>query len=423
MGELLEILSAEWAIRALIASSMVGLMCGVLGCFIVLRNMSLIGDALSHAVLPGIFFAFLFFGYSTLGFFIGSTIAGLFAGIAITWIQQNIQTKNDAAIGIIFTAMFAIGVMGISWLNQSEGVHLDLKDFLFGNVLGISNDDIYLTLGVAVYTIISVTIFYRYLFITTFQATIAETMGISAKTIHYFLMLLLSFAIVASLRTVGVILVVAMLITPAATALLLSNRLKLVIFISGTLGILSAVLGLVVSIIFETTPGPAMTIVATIFYFLAVIFSPEKGIWSKFMQNRIEKKRILREDILRQVIKNPLEAGMPISEISQRLNVSMSKLKSVISTMARSVLLDSVEGKVILTGEGRDKAEQMVRAHRLWETYQVRQMGLSVDQVHDAADQIEHFLSEELLDEIDKELGFPAKDPHDSPIPAKKIDV
>ena len=149
----IDIMSTEWAIRALVASSMVGLMCGILGCFIVLRNMSLIGDALSHAVLPGIFFAFLIVGYSTIGFFIGSTIAGLITAIAISWIQQNVKTKNDAAIGIIFTAMFSIGVMGISWLNQSEGVHLDLKDFLFGNVLGISNEDIYLTFGIALYTI------------------------------------------------------------------------------------------------------------------------------------------------------------------------------------------------------------------------------------------------------------------------------
>ncbi len=421
MNELFEILSSEWAIRALIASSLVGLMCGILGSFIVLRNMSLIGDALSHAVLPGIFFAFLFFGYSTLGFFIGSTIAGLIAGISISWIQQNVQTKNDAAIGIIFTAMFAVGIMGISWLNQSEGVHLDLKDFLFGNVLGISNEDIYLTFGVTVYTIVSVILFYRHLFITTFQATIAETMGISAKTIHYFLMLLLSFAIVASLRTVGVILVVAMLITPAATALLISNRLQIVIIISAVIGILSAVLGLILSIIFETTPGPAMTIVATLFYFAAVIFSPEKGLLFKMTQKRVEKKRIVREDVLRQIIKNPLDKGMSVSVISDRLEINPRKLNKVINTMTRSSLLDSDKEKVLLTKEGINKAEQLVRAHRLWETYQVKQMGLNIDQVHDAADQIEHFLSEELLDEIDKELGFPSKDPHDSPIPAKRV--
>lgn len=420
MTEFLEIISSEWALRALIASSLVGLMCGILGCFIVLRNMSLIGDALSHAVLPGIFFAFLLVGYSTIGFFIGSTIAGLVTAVAISWIQQNVQTKNDAAIGIIFTAMFSIGIMGISWLNQSEGVHLDLKDFLFGNVLGISNEDIFLTLGIAVYTVVCVILFYRYLFITTFQPTIAQTMGISAKAIHYFLMLLLSFAIVASLRTVGVILVVAMLITPAATALLLSDRLKNVIVISGIIGVLSAVSGLICSILLETTPGPAMTICATLFYFAAVLLSPSQGLLFKYNQNRIERMRIIREDILRQVIKKKSENGMAIAELSERLNLKEDVVQNYVSTMAKSKMLAFEGGKIILTEAGIVKAEKLVRAHRLWETYQVRKMGLDTDQIHNEADQIEHFLSEELLDEIDIELGFPTKDPHDSPIPSKR---
>lgn len=401
------------------ASSLVGLMCGVLGCFIVLRNMSLIGDALSHAVLPGIFFAFLLVGYSTLGFFIGSTVAGLVTAVAISWIQQNVKTKNDAAIGIIFTAMFSIGIMGISWLNQSEGVHLDLKDFLFGNVLGISNEDIFLTAGICLYTLVCVVMFYRYLFVTTFQPTIAETMGISAKTIHYFLMLLLSFAIVASLRTVGVILVVAMLITPAATALLLSDQLKKVIFISGLIGILSAVIGLLVSIIFNTTPGPAMTLCATAFYFMAVLLSPTQGLLFKYNQNRIQRKRIIREDILRQVIKKR-GLNTPVSELTEQLNLPESTITETISVMAKSDLLAINRDGIILTEAGISKAEQLVRAHRLWETYQVRKMGLDSDQIHNEADQIEHFLSEELLDEIDQELGFPTKDPHDSPIPNKQ---
>ena len=293
-----------------------------------LRNMSLIGDALSHAVLPGVFFSFIIFGYSTIGFFLGSTIAGLLTAIIISWIQQNVETKSDAAIGIIFTAMFSIGVMGISWLNHSEGVHLDLKDFLFGTVLGISNEDIWLTFSICIYTIVCVIVFYRQLFITTFQSTIAETMGVSVKTIHYFLMLLLSFAIVASLRTVGVILVVAMLITPAATALLLSDRLSKVIVISGFIGILSAVFGLITSILFDTTPGPAMTICATIFYFLAVLLSPKNGLLFKFRQNTIEKHRVVREDILRQVIKKYPDASMELSEIAERLGLPASKIGS-----------------------------------------------------------------------------------------------
>jgi ABC-type Mn2+/Zn2+ transport system permease subunit len=275
------ILDNAWAIRALLASTMVGVMCGVLGCFIVLRNMSLIGDALSHAILPGVVFAFMIVGYSTIGFFVGSVLAGLISAVLITWIQQKIKTKNDAAIGIVFTAMFSIGIMGISWISRKKGVHLDLKDFLFGNILGVSDTDLWLTFGVTVYVILSVILFYRYLLITTFQPVIAQTMGISTATVHYFLMLLLSFAVVASLQTVGVILVVAMLITPASTALLLSKKLKTVILLAGLIGMFSAIIGLIVAIQFQTTPGPAMTVVATLIYIFVALFSSQKFFWKK----------------------------------------------------------------------------------------------------------------------------------------------
>lgn len=418
MQEFLLTLSEPWAVRALITSSLVGVMCGVLGCFIVLRNMSLIGDALSHAILPGIFVAFLLFGYSTIGFFIGSTVAGLITAVLISWIQQNVNTKNDAAIGIIFTAMFAIGVIGISWLNQSQGVHLDLKDFLFGNILGISNEDIYLTLGITIYTIVSIIIFYRYLFITTFQETIAETMGLSVKLIHYFLMLLLSFAVVASLRSVGVILVVAMLITPAATALLLSTELKKVLVIAGVIGLLSAVSGLFISILFETTPGPAMTLMATFYYLLAVIFSPQKGILFKHLRNLNEKSRVQKEDIVKAIFKT-LPNGSSIPEVAQKLNLKESKVKTLVSELAKNDIVSFNHDKknLVLSKNGNFKATKLVRAHRLWETYQVNQMGLQSDQIHEDAERVEHHISTTVINELEKELGYPENDPHGSPIP------
>lgn len=420
MAEIIEHLSLPWVPRALFTASLVGMMCGILGCFIVLRNMSLIGDALSHAVLPGIFVAYIIFGYSSIGFFIGASVAGLITAVTISLIQQYVTTKNDAAIGIIFTTMFATGVIGITWLESNGSVHLDLDHFLFGNVIGISPEDIYLTVIVAIYTLLSVTLFYRQLFITTFQPTIAETMGISAKFMHYFLMLLLSFSIVVSLRAVGVILVVAMLITPASTALLLSNKFKHVIVLSALIGIVSAISGIFISIIFDFPPGPTMTLVATSCYILAVLFSPSKGLLFSFRQKSLEKKRILREDILRQVIKNPLKEGMPISTIAKNLNYEVSKISKASFFMSKSSLLSVNNKVVILSQEGINKAEQLVRAHRLWETYQVSQMGLRSDQIHDEADMLEHFLTEELLDEIDKTLGFPSSDPHDSPIPVKR---
>ncbi len=299
-----------WAPRALLASSLVGIMCGILGSFVVLRNMSLIGDALAHAVLPGVVVAYIAISvigtallcdglthnecsdllkeHHSLGFFAGSVLAALLSSILITWLQKNVRTENDAAIGIVFTFMFSIGVIGISSISKGHGVHLDLTDMLIGNILGVSDQDLWISLSVMVFVVSSIMIFYRSLFATTFQPVVAETMGIKINLIHYLLMLVLSFVVVASIRTVGVILVVAMLITPAATALLLTNRLERVIIISGLIGFAAAVLGLNIAILVDTTPGPMIVVVCTFLYLMAVLFSPSKG----WVTKRWNKKKL-----------------------------------------------------------------------------------------------------------------------------------
>ena len=421
MNEILDILLNEpWAIRALLASSMVGLMCGVLGCFIVLRNMALIGDALAHAILPGVVIAFVLVGYSTLGFFTGAVLAGLLTAAGITWIQHNVNTKNDAAIGIVFTAMFSIGVMGISSISKDQGVHLDLKDFLFGNVLGVSNEDLYLTAGITLYVLISIAVFYRYLFVTTFQSVIAETMGISIKIVHYFLMLLLSFAVVASLQTVGVILVVAMLITPAATALLLSNRLQWVLVLAGFIGLLSAVLGMVFAVKWSTTPGPAMAVTATIIYIFAVFLAPQKGLVFRFFQKRKLQFKIEMEDTLKQALKLQENNKLTLDNLLEKLGFNKTILKKHLLKLQNLGLVQYDKHVFQLSEEGIEKARKLVRAHRLWETYLVQQMGLTEEQIHEDAEKYEHLLSEDLLDEVDEKLGYPSTDPHGSPIPAKR---
>jgi len=408
-----EVLQYPWAYRALIASCLVGLLCGSLGVFIVLRNMALIGDALAHAILPGIVVAFVLVGYSTLAFFIGAVAAGLITAVAITWIQHSSNTKNDAAIGIAFTAMFAIGVIGISRISRNEGVHLDLKDFLFGNILGVSDQDLMLTGTVAVFTIMALLVFYRPLFATTFQSTIAHTMGINTRMVHYFLMLLLSFAVVAALRTVGVILVVAMLITPAATALLLARRLPRVLILASGIGLLTALTGFYISVVVETTPGPAMTVCATGFYLLALVFAPERGILSRFFKRRTMRRKVLEEDILKRAVKPSSDPQHWLAE----LNLSQPGMNKYLQLLSKKGLMQRVNDQWVLTATGQQRANEIIRAHRLWETYLVEKAGMTEAQIHLDAEALEHSLNFELLDEIEELLGYPSADPHGSPIP------
>ena len=418
--ELWQIFQEPWAIRALIASTMVGLTCGALGAFIVLRNMSLIGDALSHAILPGVVVAFVLLGYNTLGFFFGSVAAGLLSAVIITWIQQNVKTKNDAAIGIVFTAMFSIGVIGISSISRT-GVHLDLKDFLFGNVLGVSNEDLVMTGVVMIMVIISIIILYRYLFASTFQPTIASTMGIPVKLMHYYLMLLLSFSVVAAMQTVGVILVVAMLITPASTALLISDRLPRVLVTASILGFLSSLSGLVLSIMYEMPPGPAIAVTATVFYLLVAILSPSNGLVAKWVHRKRQQQKIILEDILKETFKMSFGAKSDLQTLSQKLSIAPLRLKRLIKKLVDQNLIKAdTNNTFILTEAGKMQANNLIRAHRLWESYLVKEMGLNVDQIHPEAERYEHLLTSEQVDEVDKRLGYPALDPHGSPIPSKE---
>ncbi len=412
------IFAEAWAIRALIASSLVGVMCGVLGCFIVLRNMSLVGDALAHAILPGVVIAYMLVGYSALGFFTGAVAAGLATAAGITWIQRKVKTKNDAAVGIVFTTMFSIGVILISKISKQDGVHLDLKDFLFGYALGVSDTDLWLTGLVTVYVLLSVAVFYRYLFAITFQEVVAETMGINVKLLHYFLMLLLSFVVVASIQTVGVILVVAMLITPAATALLLSQRLQNVLFIAGGLGFLSAILGMAFAVGFDTPPGPAMALVATAFYLLAVALAPKRGLVAKARRKLAQRARTEQEDILKQAFRLRQRGDTHPAAIREKLQLSPRKWQRHVQKLQQKGLLANTT-TLAVTDKGILAALQLVRAHRLWETYLQQQLGLNEDQIHDEAERLEHLLDEEFLDQLDHELGYPTEDPHGSPIPQK----
>lgn len=417
--EITELYQETYELRALLASALVGVACGVLGCFIVLRNMALIGDALSHAILPGVVAAFVIAGHSILAFFIGSVAAGLITAVLITWIQRNLRAKEDSAIGIVFSVMFAAGVIGISYVTRQEGVHLDMKDFLFGNILGVSNQDLLLTGVIAAYVLVCIAAFYRYFMLTTFQSVVAKTMGVSSGVLHYFLMLLLSFTVVASLQSVGVILVVAMLVIPASTAYLLARRLQAMLIWAGVVGLLSATLGLTAAILFNTTPGPAMTVTAGILYGLAACFAPRRGLVLRALARRKKRFRIQDEDALKRIA---VRAGMDdetLFKSAGELGVGEKALKRSLRRLLRANMIVRQDGKWKATPEGKARAYQLVRAHRVWETYMVERLGQDAAHIHPSAERLEHFLTEEMIRQVDAELGFPKQDPHGSAIPQR----
>ncbi len=417
MDDFLAIFQHEYAIRALIASIIVGITCGILGCFVTLRRMALIGDALSHAILPGVVAGFLFFGHNPLAIFGGAVLAGLFTAILITWIQRNSITKDDASIGIVFTAMFALGIIGISWLTKKQGIHLDMKDFLFGNVLGVSDNDLWLTAMIGCYVALIIFVFFKYFFISTFDPVIAATMGISVALIHYFLMFLLSLTIVASLQSVGVILVVAMLIIPASTAYLLTNKLLTMVLISAAIGMVAASSGLALAIKTELTPGPMMTLSATFLFLIALLFSPKRGFLVKYAKRLQKNLTIDQQDVLKTIIKLSQEEGVTFTKLRSELHFGTIYLKINLWNLQRLNVINHQNRKYAVTDIGKNLGKKLLRAHRLWETYMTNKMGIPTDKVHESAEKMEHIAQADFWEKVDKALGHPEIDPHGSPIP------
>ncbi|MDQ0257299.1 iron/zinc/copper transport system permease protein [Evansella vedderi] len=257
--------------NAMMAGVLVGIICGVVGCFIILRGMALMGDAISHAVLPGVVIAYMI-GAS---FFIGAVITGVLTALAIGYVSQNSKIKHDSSIGIMFTAAFALGVVLIT-LNRGTGV--DLWHILFGNVLAVSTTDLWMTIGIGIVVLTLIFLFYKQLVLSTFDPIMAQAIGLPTKLIHYILMLVLSLVTVASLNSVGIILVVAMLITPGATAYLLTDRLPVMMGLSAVFGSVSAIIGVYYSFIYDVATGASIVLVASIFFIIAFLLSPKHGI-------------------------------------------------------------------------------------------------------------------------------------------------
>ena len=274
------LLDFQFLQNALITSVMVGISAGIIGSFIILRGMSLMGDAISHAVLPGVALSYML-GSS---YIIGATIFGMASAALIGFVTKHSRLKNDTAIGIVFSAFFALGIILISFARSST----DLYHILFGNVLAVRDADIFLAAAVLVNVLIAVPLFYKQLKLTSFAPTIAKSYGWNISAINYGLMFLLTLVAVTSLQTVGTILVIAMLITPAATAYQLTDKLLVMIVLSTVFGTLSSIVGLYFSYSYNLPSGATIVMAAAVFFIVAFIFAPKKGLIGQLRKENLQ---------------------------------------------------------------------------------------------------------------------------------------
>jgi manganese/iron transport system permease protein len=275
MTDVLELLAQPlrypFMIRGLLASLMVGTLCAVVGVYVVLRGMAFFGDALAHAILPGVAVAYLLGA----NLFWGALAMGLLTAVGIGYLSQRGQVKEDTAIGVIFAASFALGV---ALLSTAQSYSVDLTHILFGNILGVSSADLRLTAGLGAIVLLAVVLFYKELLVISFDPILAATLRLPLNALHYLLLVLIALTIVVSLQTVGVALMVAMLVTPAATAYLLTRRLWHMMLVAAAIGAVSSAAGLYVSFYVNVASGSAVVLVCTGFFVLAMLFSPLRGL-------------------------------------------------------------------------------------------------------------------------------------------------
>lgn len=270
MGFIQDLMTYGFLQKALITSIMVGIICGVIGSFIVLRGMALMGDAISHAILPGVAISYML----GINYFYGAVLTGVLTAFGIGAISQNSRIKNDSSIGIVFSAFFALGIILITRAKSAT----DLTQILFGNVLSVRTSDMWLTLIIGAIVILVVALFFKELLVSSFDETMAAAYGLKTRLIHYSIMFLLTLVTVASLQTVGVILVVSLLITPASTAYLLTNKLSVMVFLAAFFGAISSIIGLYFSFLYNMPSGPVIALATTALFVLAFLFSPKQGI-------------------------------------------------------------------------------------------------------------------------------------------------
>jgi ABC-type Mn2+/Zn2+ transport system permease subunit len=257
--------------RALVASVIVGVVCAVMGCYIVLRSMAFLGDALAHAILPGVAVAYLV-GANLLA---GALVAGLVVAVGISYVTRAGTIKEDTAIGIFFAVALALGVVLISTMRSYAA---DLTHVLFGNVLGVTAADLWITGGLGAGVLLAVVLLYKRLLVVSFDPILGRTLGLNIHGLRTGLFLMLAVTIVVSLRTVGVALVAAMLVTPPAAAYLLTRRLPVMMGVSAAIGVISAVVGLYASYYLDVSSGGAIVLVATAIFVAAFLFAPERGL-------------------------------------------------------------------------------------------------------------------------------------------------
>lgn len=422
----MELSHTAW--NVLLGATMLGTLGGTLGSFALLRRQSLLGDALAHAALPGVCLAFLLTGSkSPLPLFLGALAAGLLGALLIVATVRWSRIKEDSAIGIVLSVFFGFGIVLLTYIQKlPTGNQSGLDKYLFGQAATLVKEDLQVMGILGAIVLAAVILFYKEMKLLSFDPGFGASLGLPMRRLEVLITLLLVVVVVVGLQTVGVVLIVATLITPAAAARQWTDRLGGMVLLSAGIGALAGVIGSLASASVPRLPtGPVIVLVSSGVLIVSLLFAPRRGLLRAFLRERQVAARIRRENLLKDLYLAGERQGGFSAFVSWPLLMGMRGQKSgELERSARPLLASGLaerEGDALrLTPEGLAEAANVVRKHRVWELYLTRRLELPSDHVHRDAEAMEHALSDEAVDRIEALLGYPELDPHGRPIPARR---
>ncbi len=404
---------------------LLGASAGTIGVFSYLQKKALFSDALAHAVLPGVALAFMVSGQKNpLYLIIGALLSGWLALLSIDIISKHSKIKPDTAIGISLSLFFGIGILLLTHIQQSgEAAQSGLDSFLFGKAASMQQQDVLVFATFAVILLILVVLFFKEFKLLTFNRDFAVSIGLPVLLFDFLLSTLNVLAVAIGIQSVGVVLMSALLITPASAARFWTSDLKKMVLIACFIGAASGVIGCLISISAPGMPtGPWIVVVLTAIVSASIFFAPKTGIVSRNRRNRLHHQKINRENILKTFYhlgeaRHDFSRTRQNQELTNWREFSPESLQSGLKQLTNLKLIERKGKDTILTPLGLIEAKRVVRLHRLWELYLTKRLHLPSDHVHHNAELMEHIITPEIEALLLNELDHPTTDPHNSKIP------
>jgi manganese/zinc/iron transport system permease protein len=400
----------------------------IIGTFTFLKKRALVGDAVAHSVLPGVCLAFILSGSKNPFFLIvGAFITGWISIVVLDVIVRNSKIKEDTAIGLVLSVFFGIGILLLTMIQHSPTADQSgLDHIIFGKAAALIGDDLWVFSIISIILLVTVLLFYKEFQLICFDPVYAKALGYKVNALELVLTTLTVMAVVVGIQAVGVVLMAAMLITPAAAARFWTNKLSVMLILAAGFGSFSAIAGAYVS---YTIPGmatgPWVVMVISLIAIFSFFFAPVKGILYRLVQQRNNRKLIQEENLLKAFF----QLGENEDDFFKKRNFEelMSKRRFAQNSLLINLRKLTSQGYLQKEGEswsftkaGKNKGQRVVKLHRLWELYLTKYLRIAPDHVHEDAENIEHVITPEIEKQLEEKLEYPEYDPHKSKIPYRK---